>query len=331
MLLPLLALLACTDKDLTDDSTPQEQWTVLGSNLPGGLLSIYATDTSNVWTVGGDLGSGPLVLHYDGASWEQIDTGSSGDLWWVWGDGADLWMVGGESRVLTRHADGSITEQDLGMPNITLFGIWGSGPTDIWTVGGDINVAHDGAHAWHFDGSAWTEVELPASAAAKVAMYKVWGTGPNDAWIVGGEGTILHWDGSSWEGNGASSERTLFTVSGDDQGVYAVGGSISATILRFDGSAWQDETPPLANQQNGVSARSGCDPASVGTGGSVFSRTDAGWTADSRAPGTYFDLHGVWVDPDCAIWAVGGAITSFPLSQGVLLYGGGQDIAPIAL
>lgn len=330
-MLSLLALLACTDKDADDSTPPAEEWTVLGSDLPGGLLSIYATDTSNVWTVGGDIGAGPLVLHYDGAAWEKVETGSSGDLWWVWGDGAALWMVGAASRVLTRHADGSITEQDLGAPTVTLFGIWGSGPSDIWTVGGDINVSHDGARLWHYDGSAWTEVALPEQAAAKVAMYKVWGTGPSDAWIVGGEGTILHWDGAAWTLSESGMTRTLFTIAGDDAGVYAVGGQVSGSILRFDGAAWSDETPQLASQQNGVSARTGCAPASVGVGGSVFTRVESGWVADSRLPGTYLDLHGVWVDPDCAIWAVGGAITSFPLSQGVLLYGGSQGISPIEL
>lgn len=331
-MLPLLfCLMACTDKVPDDTGTPPGQWTVLGENLSSGLLSITGTATDDVWTVGGDTGAGPLVLHYDGSTWTPIDTGSTGDLWWVWLDGEETWMVGADSRVLTRHADGTLSELTLEVPGLTLFGIWGSGPSDIWTVGGDINVASNGAHVFHYDGSTWTDMTLPEDAASKVAMYKVWGSGPSDVWIVGGGGVVLHWDGAAWTSVGSDQERTLFTVAGDDGGVYAVGGQISGTILHYDGSAWIDETPELASQQNGVAARSGCSPASVGIGGSVYNRGDAGWAADDRAPGTFLDLHGVWIDPDCAVWAVGGAITSSPLRQGVVLYGGSQGIEPISL
>ena len=53
--------------------------------LPGALLSISGTSPTDVYAVGADPedGRGPLVVHYDGASWERLDSGATGDLWWI--------------------------------------------------------------------------------------------------------------------------------------------------------------------------------------------------------------------------------------------------------
>ena len=50
-----------------------------------------------VWVVGADPGDGPQVLHWDGSAWETIQTGYTGDMWWVQptADGADNLMARG--------------------------------------------------------------------------------------------------------------------------------------------------------------------------------------------------------------------------------------------
>jgi hypothetical protein len=39
-------------------------------------------------------------------------------------------------------------------PDVTLFGVRGSGPDDVWTVGGDIRSPADAAQVWRWDGAA---------------------------------------------------------------------------------------------------------------------------------------------------------------------------------
>lgn len=332
----LLALGAgCPGKDTPDDSAPLGGWTVLAEGLPGALLSLWAPEGGasgeELWTVGGDVGEGPLVLHLSGGAWTQVNTGSTGDLWWVWGDGANVWMVGEAGRVL-RHdpSTGSFAEQTLDSA-LTLFGVWGSSPTDIWAVGGDINVASDGAAVWHYDGLSWTEAELPAEAAAHVAVYKVWGSGPSDVWAVGTAGLILRWDGSAWTQVPSPTTRNLFTVHGDASRLYAVGGAVGGTILAWDGSAWGDITPALAPQLNGVYTRGGCPAQAAGTQGFLFQEGDEGWEQDPRGSATPLDFHALRVDESCAAWAVGGSIASFPLDQGLIVYGGSEDMPEVEL
>lgn len=335
--LPPLALLAaglagCPGKTSTDDSAPLTgSWTLLAEGLPGALLSLWAPEGGapgeDLWTVGGDIGEGPLVLHLSGGAWSRVQTGSSGDLWWVWGDGTAVWMVGEAGRVI-RHdpASGAFAEQTLD-PALTLFGVWGSSPTDIWAVGGDINVASGGASIWHYDGLEWTEATLPADAAEHVAVYKVWGLSATEVWAVGTAGLILRWDGSAWATQPSPTTRNLFTVHGDPTRAFAVGGAVGGTLLGWDGSAWADLTPELAPQLNGVYAREGCPPMAAGTQGFVFAEAEAGWAQDPRGSATPLDLHAIWVDSHCQPWAVGGSIASFPLDQGVIVYGG-DDVMP---
>ena len=78
-----------------------------------------------------------------------------------------------------------------------LNGIWGSGPDDVWAVGGEWvdDVTHLVA-IFHWDGTSWTQVlDLKQAPAGTEELLHVWGSGPSDVWAVGLSGTILHWDG----------------------------------------------------------------------------------------------------------------------------------------
>ena len=53
--------------------------------VPAALLSISGTSPTDVFAVGADQkdGRGPYVAHYDGTGWRRLDSGASGDLWWI--------------------------------------------------------------------------------------------------------------------------------------------------------------------------------------------------------------------------------------------------------
>ncbi len=207
-------------------------------------------------------------------------------------------MVGADGRVL-RGAGASFVEQVLD-PKVTLFGIWGSSPSDVWTVGGNIAKANDAAAMWHYDGTDWTPVDLPAEAKAALALYKVWGRSAEEVYVVGSEGLLLERNGGSWAVVPTPTTFPLFTVHGDATRAYAVGGEYSGAIASLEGNGWADDTPAGLPQMNGVYVREGCDPVAVGTqGGQVFERHGDEWVLDGRPTPTPYDFHAAWVSPDC--------------------------------
>src|SRR5262249_54358187 len=62
-----------------------------------------------------------------------------------------------------------------------LYSIWGSGPKDIWAVGGD-------GHVVHFDGKSWQREKVSARSAHLEALRAVWGSGPSSVWAIGQAG-----------------------------------------------------------------------------------------------------------------------------------------------
>ncbi|HMV66206.1 MAG TPA: hypothetical protein PKA64_05105 [Myxococcota bacterium] len=320
-----------TDPTETLDTDPPG-WTLVAEELPAALLSITGTSASDVWAVGADDGQGPTVLHYDGSAWARQATGSTGDLWWGWlppaGSARTIWIAGDGGRVL--RLSGSTWEEQVVDPDITLFGLWGATEDSVWTVGGNVATG-SGARMYHWDGAAWSRVDLPAELASQPALFKVWGANANDVWACGANGVLLHGDGATWTMLEPTTERTLLTVAGEGaDAVWAVGGIGNAEILRWDGAAWSNEAPDFARELNGVYARDGVVVA-VGRAGEVWWRDGSPtWTKDTRGHSTYLDLHAAWLDPDGGVWTVGGSIATLPLTRGVLAYGGDADVPAYA-
>lgn len=99
-----------------------------------------------------------------------------------------------------------------------LSGVWGSGPSDVFVVGGDA----DGAEIWHFDGSQWAAMRAPEDASLLVWVA---GFGPDDVWAVGLDGTMVHYDGAAWSPVQTNLDVELWGVFGrasDD--LWVVGG-----------------------------------------------------------------------------------------------------------
>ena len=63
-----------------------------------------------------------------------------------------------------------------------LYGVWGSGPDDVFAVGG-------GGTVLHYDGQRWTPMRSDSSAI----LYAVWGPSARETFVVGSNGTIVRW------------------------------------------------------------------------------------------------------------------------------------------
>jgi hypothetical protein len=111
-----------------------------------------------------------------------------------------------------------------------LLGVWGTGPTDVWAVGGQTGRAL----VLHGNGKTWTPVEVDARAT----LFTAYGFTGTDVYAVGESGTIIHYDGNTWTRMESGTTQPLFGLWGataDD--VWIVGGDVSgapgsAVVLR---------------------------------------------------------------------------------------------------
>src|SRR5688572_16486603 len=138
-----------------DDAPAPAPWQQVYERLPGALLSVWGTSSSDVWAVGTAPapGAAPTVLHYDGFRFEELDAGEPGDLWWVFGFASGPVYLGGSGGLIVRYEAGVFTR--LATPGTgTVFGIWGSSPDEVWAVGGEAGGSR-GAFAWRLTGDSW--------------------------------------------------------------------------------------------------------------------------------------------------------------------------------
>ncbi len=193
-----------------------------------------------------------------------------------------------------------------------LSSVWGSGPSDVWVVGGvGEGGTEPGAEIYHYDGDAWTEVQAPDVGL----LVWVFGWGPGAAMAVGLDGGVAGWDGSTWTAMDSGVDADLWGVWGrtpDD--VWIVGGDLDGpepTLLHFDGTSFTPST--LAPEDNERGARSlfkvwgiGDTIFAVGEHGIVVRLVGEAWKAVGAGPKADDDFVSLWGDSEDRIVAVGG-------------------------
>jgi hypothetical protein len=298
-------------------------WQVVMTDLPAGLTGVWGTSATDIWAIGGDSNdAGNTVKHFQGTQWQDMTTGSKGDLWWVYGFPGGSTFFGGANGLILRYKDGQFEAMDT-PGDATVYGIWGTSEKDLWAVGGNVG---SGAFAWRYDGTSWTNVEgFPPVLVNSQSLFKVWGSSADDVWMVGTEGTILHYDGNRVTQVKSGTTRDLFTVSGREGLAATVGGFGTGVILENDGSGWRDVTPDETPELVGVFVASDTAYA-VGIEGAVQQRNSSGeWKPVKTGIKTSLTIHTVWVDPDGGVWAVGGDVLSSPLEDGIMIHKSPQD------
>jgi hypothetical protein len=202
-------------------------------------------------------------------------------------------------------------------------GIWGSGPNDVYAVGGGgVN-----AVIRHFDGRAWT-TQTPDLGVMQPILLSIWGLSSVEMFAVGkhfesdvgvDQTLLVRGNGSAWTfmGLGYDIERIAHDVSGASaQDVYAVGNYFPAHgsfILHFDGTEWATESTSFGQEVlNGVWASSATDVFVVGgnADGGVILHFDGhhGW-ASMRAPAIRFN--DIWGSSAADIYALGDGIAHY--------------------
>jgi hypothetical protein len=179
---------------------------------------------------------------------------------------------------------------DKGDLDRAVLSVWGSGPSDVYAVGGPLGNGQE-TLALRFDGAAWKELH-PGGAET---FWWVSGSGPDDVWMVGEKGRITRWDGSSFTAHASGTTATLWGVwAASKTDAWAVGGTPEGdpaapddVVLHWDGSAWTPVAlpdPPLGRALYKVWGTSSDDLYVVGEYGTIWHKKGPTWALESDPP-----------------------------------------------
>ena len=187
-----------------------------------------------------------------------------------------------------------------------LLAVWGSGPDDIWAVGGQA----DRALVMHGDGTRWTPVDVDAPSL----LWSVYGLSATDVYAVGEGGLILHYDGTRWRRIESGTDLLLYGIwasSSDD--VWIVGGDRfgpagSAIMLRGARDTFRvvDDLPPALAPSvlYKVHGFAPDDVLALGSEG-MLRWNGVAWQRDALP--TSEPLFALWGHDANAVYAVGGS------------------------
>lgn len=313
-----VVLSSCRDES---NSTPNLELGPVADHPTAALMGVGGSSPSDVWMVGATPvpNGGPLVLRRTDDGLTTVDTGQLHDLWWVHGfPSGEVFLGGAGATVLRVRGDEIERLATPGFAGQTVFGLWGAAPDDVWAVGA---FAGREGFVWRYDGTTWTAVDLPEDMprlgdGEMPPLLKVWGRAADDVWIVGGAGSMLHWDGDALAVVDSGTGERLFTVAGNDDDVYAVGGSTAGVVVRGGPDGFVDESPEdapllqaLAVDGSRVWIAGAYGYAARRTGADEWEPVDLGFAAAPES------VHAMWTDGE-ALWAVGGGVLSPALDKG---------------
>jgi hypothetical protein len=242
-----------------------------------------------------------------------------------------------------------------------LVGVGGSGPNDVWAVGGASVEGGGGTpYAFHWDGRAWSSHGgVPSAYLGRVTDFgnawfageatsrcdgatwtridpaqpdysnSVWADGALAVWVVGPAGRASRYDPASamllsTPTSGTTSE--LFDVWGANPfDVWAVGAS--GTVVHWtDATSWLGTSAAITTSNlHAIWGSAAHDVWAVGDDGTIMHFDGTAWSP--VASGTTSYLEGVWGSAANDVWAVGGgAVLHFDGATWSIVHHEGADL-----
>lgn len=171
-----------------------------------------------------------------------------------------------------------------------ILSVGGTGPNDVFAVGGPLGNAGFESLAVHWNGQSWHSLE----PGGNQTYWWVAGSGPTDMWLVGTIGRISHWDGKKLTEHSSGTKATLWGAwAASESDAWAVGGTPGGgasapegndVVLRWNGERWTQVVLP--GQPRGASLYKVWGTAStnlfvVGEGGTIWHRMGENWRLES--------------------------------------------------
>lgn len=232
------------------------------------LLSVYQVNEQVAFVVGGGVGpeSGVVYRLENGELLpENVPLGPA--LWWVWGlpDGR-LWACGDRGRILSRSEQGEWTEETTPLADDTiLYGIWGDDSGHLWSVGGSYRRTGEQNIILTSSGNGiWERFDL-ITPPEPFSFFKIWGSDPT--WIVGDVGWVLKIEGNTQHFEQSEAKEVLFTVHGQGDDVWAVGGQSEGQIYGLRRPNMIRDGLSGVGVLNGIYVREDGQRIAVGEGG----------------------------------------------------------------
>ncbi|MDI2128567.1 hypothetical protein [Yinghuangia seranimata] len=225
-------------------TSPRDVWVVGDNDLPGGRIQTQHWNGTSWQVVPAELSGDAL-----GGGLLSVDAVSSDDVWAAgWAQVVDQRIPdpdGGPTQIvdhdegIVRHWDGRTwTQMNLPKPYASwgLNAISASGPNDVWAVGNGYG-DDDKPVALHYDGHTWQALPTPRFTGLWAEFNSVVANSPRDVWAVGrtvvdekdrGHALVMHWDGRTWTQVQAPADAGKLTgVAAVPGGVVAVGSTLS--------------------------------------------------------------------------------------------------------
>ncbi|WBE25650.1 WD40/YVTN/BNR-like repeat-containing protein [Denitrificimonas caeni] len=235
-------------------------------------------------------GEAGTVLHLVAGSWQQLPAPSELAVHCVWDSGSGLFAAGQLGRIYRFDGEEWSLHFDLHL-DITILGMWGSGPNSIFAVG-------DEGLILHFDGLRWQRMP----SGTKSALYSLWAWDAQRMLAPGDFGLVLRYNGSEWADFNIGSENFLYGIWGDSlSNIYAVG--LSGTLAHFNGQRWQLMATRLRADLLGIAGSEQAGVFIVGTNGSVMRLDGDQWLTEES--GTDVGLRAVCATQADVVYAVG--------------------------
>ncbi|MBA4368023.1 MAG: hypothetical protein C0403_10360 [Desulfobacterium sp.] len=257
------------------------------------LYSIWGNSPENMFAVG----ASGTILHYNGAAWSKMTSGTTYTLKGVWGSsGNDVYAVGANATVL--HYDGSVWSKIKIGTTYHLQSVWGSSANDVFIVG---NYGFDNK-IYHYNGTAWSMI----SGGYAGTLGRIWGFSETDVFVVGTSGRIYRYDGVSWTQMAKKTSYNIADIwgsSGND--LYAVGDS--STILHYNGINWIVQQTMKPGSLYGIGGSSRSNIFALGSSGQILFNDGSQWT--SMPSGTTSSLQDILVFSSTSAYVVGNSGT----------------------
>ena len=270
---------------LAADASPWQPMAVPSKHQLWGIIegvdgSCYACgEAGTVWHLA--LGS---------ETWQALPAPSDLAVHCLWDSGQGLFAAGQLGCIYRFGGSEWTLHYELHL-DVTILGMWGTGPDCIYAVG-------DEGLILHFDGLRWQR--MPSGTQS--ALYGLWGLERDRLLAPGDFGLMLRYNGSEWTEFNVGTESFLYSVWGDSlTNIYAVG--LSGTLAHFNGQRWQQMATRLREDLLSVSGSLAAGAYAVGTRGCVLRLENGQW--DSEPSGSDAGLRAVCATQGGTVYAVG--------------------------
>jgi len=325
------------DASLQDSGEDYDHcWNVMDASFPEDIsfTSIWGSSPEDIFAAGiiyqpeSEISRG-YIFHYNGQSWNKMDTPEMPIINSIHGSGSDsVYAVGANMAAYFYNGnDWTVIHDSYGDTMREIQDVWVSDADDIYAIVlFHIHAGNTVSEIHHYNGE-----EMQMGIMENMRFMGIWGTSDNNIYIsaIGNDkegGIIFHYDGK--EGSSAEENFNVDVyrdVWGDSAENFYMVGSIwnedgtdveESKIIHYDGSSWMIVQDAIPFELRNLTGSSADDVYAAGINfnyetlnmveGALYHYNGNEWSR-MKIPGNWF-ISGLWAAYKGEAYAVGGYI-----------------------